>query len=1338
MSNDDSVSVIVADPKGMLDKFLRDIEDEMKSHDIMGEDQVVIAPTAQTAAYLRLKIAEQGIYTGIKIKTAQELIVELRNHALERKHPGSILYGDPWSEENMTWRIARIITNNPDVLPKELRTWLGINEMAADTLDTVTVKPNTFRIFSGIADDFFDWIFSPVPNGKRFVQIGGIQTASKDKPECKIIERNLDRLRASFKEMFIKAVKENNESTFLSENNSDAFIKIVTEGLSEEIVRSIKDCLVSGLEMTEASEKQLKKYRDDDERWRSNDSKGKQPKKNKTVQKVELLLKFSEEQDCLFQQDLQRVYKAKCQELNTSEGYAICKSLVDKHLKTVQESYSKAALAYRMRRARRLPLAKATAQNFLRYLDEMPELLISKDEKILPSWQAAIWRELISEESVYGNPAQFIYGLADNIDQWLQKEYLSKKIYVYGYTFFSISEHLLFKGLRAAGKSIVSYEFEGNAKSDSALSYWMPQKTICKEERIAKPVPVTTFHKCMGVRRQVNVIQDLVVDLVNKQGEAANPEDIAIVTPNIDEFSPLLTSAFKRENQSEFDEKFDHRSKQLKLWFSRGQNSDKESDTNRYLLELLALVSGPASLSNLIELLLIPSVMRAAYLSEEEMTTILDLLKNAQVAWGWDSSSQQRKYFLNDRESTIEYGLRCIASAVAIDPGEKIYWETSDSDDAVYVPKVEAALTASIAARATYYIESLRNLISSFNNNETQEALECPLDDWTSFVVRAFDDRYYHPNSPDEAEERYRVIEWAKRLGQIVSTSNGCRQVTLTWDEFYALVKNRVAKYRISKNMIPGAIAVCSPEELFCIPYKYVILAGITDKNFPLRNQTFGNDALANVSEKDQLRNRTSESLAQLYMLLYGTKQIDVIFDDRSENTGKSLDTPIVIEDMRREFAPREIVYKLFPFQAPEVKEKAGEKSSQSGPLYSYRDYGAVYTSYAQHARQNAEQYYGISPEWNFSADNLVEEIDLDDMIKFFQDPTEYFVKRVLGIYIQEENQNPDGLFNDKGLSRFEKSDVQNEILTSLCLNFEGISNFEDNIYTNEIYRQLQKVRMPERKQAGLEPLYPKVLKGLRTDEDKLALLFGKLHYAQIDDEPLLDQFDKVDGIYETTNISLDVQNKQERYRIHGTLNGYLVSKDGDLALHINKTNTKNFEADKEIGYGIRLAVWCLSEKTPSKCIVTTTHNTNKSLKGFLKVFKMQLTDDSDNLQEIERWLNSLVAIYQVGRQIPLPLYMKASKRYEEKDFVTKDDRKYQIQYDKVLWGEKCDWESLCKISKEDVPNYHEAMQYVQGHTKLSGLDKSVNQENNSIFVMLSKIIWGSVSFLSTSGGKGL
>ena len=195
----------------VFNNFVKDFLSEMSHHDIMDNDQLILVPTQQTAAYLRLKIAEQGIYAGTRIMTAQDLISEINCNSIKENNLDALLYGDPWSKENLTWRILQVFNNYADEFPDNFKHWIGADKTSQESADEknfLDIDQDTYKlIVSDVAADLFDWIFDEVPQGKRFIRISILR--SKLKFQLKDIERNLSDLEASFAEIITDSVCNN-------------------------------------------------------------------------------------------------------------------------------------------------------------------------------------------------------------------------------------------------------------------------------------------------------------------------------------------------------------------------------------------------------------------------------------------------------------------------------------------------------------------------------------------------------------------------------------------------------------------------------------------------------------------------------------------------------------------------------------------------------------------------------------------------------------------------------------------------------------------------------------------------------------------------------------------------------------------------------------------------------------------------------------------------------------------------------------------------------------------------------------------------------------------------
>ena len=1279
----------------VFNNFIKDFLSEMSHHDIMDNDQVILVPTQQTAAYLRLKIAEQGIYAGTRIITAQDLISEIRCNSIKENNLDALLYGDPWSKENLTWRILQVFNNYADEFPDNFKYWIGADKTSQKSTDeenSLDIDQDTLKlIVSDVAADLFDWIFDKVPQGKRLIRI----SISTDK--LKTFERNLGDLETSFTETITNSVC-NNFPKAISAQDINSALKQNKDLLSKDIQK----CQFPGLEL-----------------------KGKELNQQ-------------------FQAELTEAFNTALNKIDTPEAIDFLnKTISSARARFATEGLSTSTIDYRKRKARRLTLAQTTAENYLRYLDQMPELLLELPNNQISQWQITLWKKLIQLNPEYGNPAQFItsFGVIKNVNNSIKL--LPKSIFVYGFLFYSQSELNLISGLKNSNIKVKEYQLSDSGNLGSKLENWMPLGKP-SESKIKKnksySLPQTTLHKCIGINRQVQVIQDLVVKLVNSQEENINPEEILILTPELDTLFPLLSFAFKHDNQQKYNSENDHPSKHIKLWFSHEARNDQSSETNQYLLTLFSLLDGPVNFQDIAKLFSLQGVLNAAGLSYDDGQDLIVLMQDAQAAWGWDYNSQLRSEILPNRTGTIEYVLRCIASAISVDTKEAICWDSNDSDTSVYTPKINSSITVSVAAKTIQYLEQLRNLICSINPKESYKAIDLTIDNWSAFLQESLDDVFFKPAIVDEKKARAIARKWLDKTGQILSLNPEENQITLTLDEVKKLAESRISKQRIPENMLPGAPVVCATNELHCTPYKHIILAGFTDKNFPLANKVYGDDALLNIeSEKiNNLRNETRESFKQLYALLTSAKQVDIVYSSRGEYTGKVLDTPTVIADIERELpSVCSITYGLQPFSKPDASLT---------DVHSYKDHSKMLDAYINYRNKSTNRYSKKLSQWTFSKDQFdsQKEIDLSDLLSFYKDPTDYFVKKKLGIFISDDDTKSYGLFDETKPSNLFTAQAKASALTELeapnGFRYEP-DNYEKDLYSPAISEVFKQLDSSTRNYAGVEALSKTIKKPNPDIEEQVMNAFAKLQYLFMDDAK--EETSKRRFTDDCSFVpNLPIQVNVDEYKISGTIKNCIVSESCIVEIESNTLKKRKTDKDKDedgdsLAITIKAAIFLLSQHKNKIEYGKLWYSDTQSISHVLYTVTVQ------NNQILSDWLTSLIKIYLIGQQLPLPLDINTIKPYKKSEPDTacsntsvdkknlykfdKGNREYHEEYDRVLWGENANWQELINIPIDQLENYESALKLIYSR---SNDDEITNEQesNESIFKLLAdQIDWSNV-----------
>ena len=1286
----------------VFNNFIKDFLSEMSHHDIMDNDQLILVPTQQTAAYLRLKIAEQGIYAGTRIMTAQDLISEIRCNYIKENNLDALLYGDPWSKENLTWRILQVFNNYADEFPDNFKYWIGADKTSQDTSDeenSLDIDQDTYKlIVSDVAADLFDWIFDKVPQGKRLIRI----SISTDK--LKTFERNLGALETSFTETITNSVC-NNFPKAISAQDINSALKQNKDSLSKDIQK----CQFPGLEL-----------------------KGKELNQQ-------------------FQAELMEAFNTALNKIDTPEAiYFLNKTISSARARFTTKGLSTSTIDYRKRKARKLTLAQTTAENYLRYLDQMPELLLELPNNQISQWQITLWKKLIQLNPEYGDPAQFItsFGVAKNIN--IPIKHLPKSIFVYGFLFYSQSELNLISGLKNSNIKVKEYQLSDSGNLGSKLENWMPLENNKIKKNESYALPQTTLHKCIGINRQVQVIQDLVVKLVNSQEENINPEEILILTPELDTLFPLLSFAFKHDNQQKYNSETNHPSKHIKLWFSHEARNDQSSETNQYLLTLFSLLDGPVNFQDIAKLFSLQGVLNAAGLSYDDGQNLIVLMQDAQAAWGWDYNSQLRSEILPNRTGTIEYVLRCIASAISVDTKEAICWDSNDSDTSVYTPKINSSITVSVAAKAIQYLERLRNLVCSINPEESYKAIDLTIDNWSAFLQESLDDVFFKPAIVDEKIARAIARKWLDKTGQILSLNPEENKITLTLDEVKELAESRISKQRIPGNMLPGTPVVCATNELHCTPYKHIILAGFTDKNFPLANKVYGDDALLNIeSEKiNYLRNETRESFKQLYALLTSTKQVDIVYSSRSEYTGKVLDTPTVIADIERELSSvHSITYGLQPFSKPDANLT---------DVHSYKDHSKMFKAYINYRDRPTDRYSKKLSQWPFSKDQFdsQKEIDLSDLLSFYKDPTDYFVKKKLGIFISDDDTKSYGLFDETKPSNLFTAQAKASALTELeapnGFRYEP-DNYEKDLYSPAICEVFKQLDSSTRNYAGVEALSKTIKKPNPDIEEQVMNAFAKLQYLFMDDAK--EETSKRRFTDDCSFVpNLPIQVNVDEYKISGTIKNCIVSESCIVEIESNTLKKRKTDKDKDedgdsLAITIKAAIFLLSQHKNKIEYGKLWYSDTQSISHVLYTVTVQ------NNQILSDWLTRLIKIYLIGQQLPLPLDINTIKPYKKSEPDTacsntsvdkknlykfdKGNREYHEEYDRVLWGENVNWQELINIPIDQLENYESALKLIYSR---SNDDIVTNEQdfNASIFkVLADQIDWSNVIDSPSDSKKG-
>lgn len=1051
----------------LLDDLIESVNDSGK--DIM-RDEYVLVPTKQTAAFIREAIVrKKGICSGISFETLQDFATRMRQSQMYAADTNRQLKGDPWHQDNLTWRILEALEDgevrkylkgyddgrlwdwlalgcedDPD-LPQRLRD----GEYEKSFEDFIARKDALAGSFLPV----MEYLLQHVPAGKRyaareieFEKVTKRKTGPEPETAVGNVSVNRQALCSAVADLLAAGVGDNEPqsrpadldswcasvaklcvSAIKAEADRDS---MGIDGIDSSFVRANLICSLAG-KQTDQTKQNLNEAL----------SKANSSLEHEVAGRIRPAVKSALKDASITQEVAEGLIRSRLSFL-------------------LQPGTSPLLVDLRMRRSRRLRWAQDMAKRYLRYADQAPQMLVAwrSGQDVFPdseghlinlpdefAWQAFLWRHLCNGvEDVVGasfDPASFACELDCASAGRILGSMMVSRIHVYGYTYLSQAAHSMLECMPTGSVHMFCLAKRPAWGMDS----WDAERASLVaelgplEETVSQSEPQLVLDGCMGAPRQIEVLQDLVVSDVE---QGIRPDDILVVAPDMQTFGPLVKAAFSASQNA--DDRGVHPATKIRTWLAFDERT-QGSDAFDFLCDLMSLVQGRAEFGVIDSILHNSSVARKSGLSKDSVNDLIEMLQASHVHWGWDLASAKRRYVAEGAGSTWASALATIALGTALDADCA---EETPFEGSVPLSGLPSQ-SVSDAARLISLVGRLQRAIRQIQGKGCDEA--APLvhtrAEWASWMLDALGE--FCAAYDDVSDQSIRRM--GKWLRGLCCESYGC-SVLLTKDEVSALLAGREGRVSRPDNFMPGRLAVCGVGDVTCVPFKHVIVLGISDATFPNSPAPEGDDVLAwELSKGDALRIRRENSGFEnparaarqaLLGLLDGAQKVNLIFDDRDVKTAQKIDPPTaVVEMVEHDDACRILKHPLMSYVAPTDigrdeflgNEDASPEASRVGihrePYTSFNPMVRGLYKAATNARRfsaASELSFPIFVPPTNGEDRIY---DIDDLIQMICNPTKWFVNRTLGIYLHEDETSDPNLLSLSALTPLQKSMLIDELV---------------------------------------------------------------------------------------------------------------------------------------------------------------------------------------------------------------------------------------------------------------------------------------------------------------------
>ncbi|QLB39927.1 exodeoxyribonuclease V subunit gamma [Mannheimia pernigra] len=503
------------------------------------------------------------------------------------------------------------------------------------------------------------------------------------------------------------------------------------------------------------------------------------------------------------------------------------------------------------------------------------------------------------------------------------------------------------------------------------------------------------IHACHSQMREVEVLHNQLLNLFEKD-KNLRPKDIIVMSPDINKYAPYIDAVFSRYAGSR-DPRYIPFSLSDQLW-------TKIDPIINSFLQLLAMKESQFNAEYVFDLLEVGAIQARFSFSSEDIHTLRIWAKNAGVRSGTDI---QQPYWYN--YNSWENGLNRLLLGSSLKESHGIWENTLAFSDSY-------GLNAELVGRLASFVSVLLEWVKRIQ-------LPQSLAQWHLAVKTLIADLYQ-----ENAENAASILLLNTVNDEVLALISTTRFAENLHIEILALIFNQQLNQSSQQlNFLAGRVNFATLLPMRAIPFKVVCLLGMNESDFPRQQQINSFDLMRYAPQKGDRAKRDDDRYLFLEALLSAQDVFYISYIGQSQKDGKERLPSILVSQLL------DIINDSLE---PEFKQKLGSDAEnvlvrkQPLTVFSKKNFTHVRDS-AYNAEwiinPTATHQEFLSEPLNTDMEDDIS-IEIENLIRFVQNPIKFFFTNVLGISFNTYDDTIDDseIFAMSGLDNYI---VLNELL---------------------------------------------------------------------------------------------------------------------------------------------------------------------------------------------------------------------------------------------------------------------------------------------------------------------
>ena len=509
------------------------------------------------------------------------------------------------------------------------------------------------------------------------------------------------------------------------------------------------------------------------------------------------------------------------------------------------------------------------------------------------------------------------------------------------------------------------------------------------------------LHSAHSPLREVEILYDQMLTMLEQPD--LNPRDIIVMMPDVATYAPYIEAVFGNAPADRY------------IPFSISDRTlQQESPLLLSFLRLLGLPESRVTVSEVLEILEVPAVLRRFGLDHERFERICRWIEACQVRWGIDGEQRREQGVPGFEQNSWRFGLNRMLAGYALGESEHLWQEIEP------YPEIEG-LEAEDLGQLAEFVELLEFCVRQLNQEQT-------VSDWLELLNEILQ-RAYQPDEQDEIT----LSQIRKALEQLQQQlQDSCYPHPLSWAIIRDYLSNQLGGSRSGQRFMVGAVNFCTLMPMRSIPFQVVCLLGMNDGVYPRAIPPLGFDLMAEHPRRGDRSRRDDDRYLFLEALLSARQKLYISYIGRSVQDNSPKVASVLVSELL------EYCQQNYSLAGESLQQLITEHPLQpfnpryfepGSPLFSYASEWLPLVS--------GEGYAESSFITAALPDEPLEQLELSELLAFSRNPVKYFFQRRLRVYFNDHSidQQDEEPFAVDGLTGYQ---LKQQLLDQ-ALRYDGL-----------------------------------------------------------------------------------------------------------------------------------------------------------------------------------------------------------------------------------------------------------------------------------------------------------